>query len=286
MYNRVMFSPFDELLFKDTPIVVLDTETTGLYPGMGDRVVEIGALRLENGQEVGQFDKLIYPTRLMNPEASAINHIYDRDLEGKPTFDDVADEFLALIDGAVLVAHNANFDANFLGTEMFLTGRVETDSRQPALANPWICTLQLARRRFHFGRNNLASVARSLQVRIGRAHRAMADVYTTAGVLKAMTRQLAKEQVETIGDIFHAQGGAIYAAPPPDIDLPKPISRALMNQTALKILYMERGESDITILPLYAMRHRGVPQLIGKVQGSDETRAFQLSLIFGATPVE
>ena len=100
MYNAIMSSPFEEMLLSETPIVVIDTETTGLHPGMGDRVVEIGALRLEHNKEVGTFEHLIYPDRLMNPDASAINHIYDRDLNGKPTFAGVANEFLSFIGGA------------------------------------------------------------------------------------------------------------------------------------------------------------------------------------------
>ena len=286
MYNALMSSPFEEALLNQTPLVVLDTETTGLHPGMGDRVVEIGALRLEGSEEVGTFEHLIYPDRLMSPDASAINHIYDRDLANKPTFAAIADDFLQFIDGAVLVAHNASFDANFLGMEMYLAGRAEAAVRQPSLANPWICTLQLARRRFHFGRNNLATVARRLQVRVGRAHRALGDVYTTAGVIKAMARQLNRESVVTVGDIFHAQGGAIYAAPPPDIELPPQIADAISEQNPIELLYMDGGELDITIIPRYAMRHRGVPYLIGKVYGTQETRAFQISMIFGVTPLD
>ena len=285
MYNPLMSSPFDEKPLAEIPIVVLDTETTGLHPGLGDRVVEIGGLRLEGGQEVAQFDRLIYPERRMNPEASAINRIYDEDLAGQPTFGDIADEFLDFVAGAVLVAHNAVFDANFLGAEMFIAGRAEVASREPALANPWICTLQLARRRFHFGRNNLGTIARRLQVRTGRAHRALADVYTTAGVLKAMARQLEREQVTTVGDLFHAQGGAVYAAPPPDIELPRPLATAIAERQMVNLLYVERDSQEIAVTPLYAMRHQGVPYLIAKLADRGELRFFQLNFIFGVTPL-
>lgn len=285
MYNPAMSSPFDEKTLDETPIVVLDTETTGLHPGLGDRVVEIGGLRIEGGQEVAQFDRLIYPERPMNPEASAINKIYDADLAGQPTFRDIADDFQAFIDGAVLVAHNAVFDANFLGTEMFIAGRAQAELREPALANPWICTLQLARRRFYFGRNNLGTIARRLQVRTGRAHRALADVYTTAAILKAMAHQLAREQVQTIGDLFHAQGGAVYAAPPPDIELPESLAAAIMAQQVVNLLYVEGDSREVAVTPLYAMRHQGVPYLIARLADRDELRPFQLNFIFGVTPL-
>ena len=74
---------------SEIPIVVLDTETTGLYPAMGHRVVELGAVRFENGQEVAQMNTLLNPGRKMDPGASRVNGITDSDLSGTPKFEDV-----------------------------------------------------------------------------------------------------------------------------------------------------------------------------------------------------
>ena len=114
-YNWHMEAHLLEKRPSEIPIVVLDTETTGLYPGLGHRIVEIGAIRLENWQEVGQVSSLIQPGRKMDPKASSVSGITDADLQGQPTFAQVADGLLALLDGALVVAHNAEFDAGFVG---------------------------------------------------------------------------------------------------------------------------------------------------------------------------
>jgi DNA polymerase III epsilon subunit len=197
---------------SDIPLVVLDTETTGLSPKQGHRVVEIGAVRFENGKQTAEFSQLLYPQRKMDPRASRINGITDADLAGQPAFADIAPELLALLDGAVLVAHNAPFDAGFLGMEFYINGYQIESGGVPS--NPWACTLQLARRHFYFGRNNLSHIARQMGIRMGRAHRALTDVYMTAEIFKRMTQKLAKQNLVTIGDVLHAQGGAIYTPAP------------------------------------------------------------------------
>lgn len=270
---------------SDVPLVVLDTETTGLYPGLGHRVVEIGAVRLENWQEVGQISTLIQPGRKMDPKASSVNGITDGDLLGQPTFSQVADELLALLDGAVIVAHNAEFDAGFLGQELLIYGW-QTGGVPGVLANPWLCTLQLAWRHFHFGRNNLGHIAAHLGVRMGRAHRALNDVYMTAEILKRMVRTLEQRRLTTMGDLLHAQGAPIYApaiVPP----LPDVVAAALRNGRNLRILYQgQNGESNREITPLYPSQHQGVIYLVAYCHQAHEQRTFRLDRIFSAELIE
>jgi DNA polymerase-3 subunit epsilon len=269
------------------PIVVLDTETTGLYPGLGHRIVEIGAVRLENWQVVAEVNQLIQPKRKMDVGASAINGIYDEDLVNQPTFLDIANNLLALLDGALLVAHNATFDAGFLGMELFINGYAEeNDKPGPVLPNPWLCTLQLARRYFYFGQNNLAYIANRLGVRMGRAHRALNDVYMTAEVLKRMVYELSKQRLETVGDLLYAQGEPIYTPPPPRVFLPSLIANALANSRQLRILYLGKsGETERVISPYYATQHQGVPYLIAFCHLAREQRTFRLDRIFGAEEI-
>ncbi|MCB9444255.1 MAG: WYL domain-containing protein [Ardenticatenaceae bacterium] len=275
---------FDEKRPSTIPIVVLDTETTGLYPGLGHRVVEIGAVRFENWQAVAEFDQLVYPERPMDAKASAVNGITDADLLGKPTFVEVEPELSALLDGALIVAHNASFDAGFLGMEYFIAQQAELNGvRQPVLPNPWLCTLLLARRHFYFGRNNLGYIAYKLGVRMGRAHRALNDVYMTAEILKRMVRQLEQRKLETVGDLLYAQGEPIYTPPPPQVFLPEPIVAALGNGRQLRILYLgESGETERTITPLYPSEHRGVGYLVAYCHLRQEQRTFRLDRIFSA----
>lgn len=269
---------------SDIPIVVLDTETTGLLPQMGHRVVEIGAVRLENWQEVAQINSLIQPGRKMDGGASRVNGIYDEDLIGQPTFPAVAPELMALLDGALVVAHNAPFDAGFIGMEFFIDsfGRQEPF---PAFNNPWLCTLQMARRQFYFGRNNLGHIARQLGVRTGRSHRALNDVYTTAEILKRMVYDLDKRGLSTVGDLLHAQGGVIYAPPPPQVFLPDVIREAVRDGRTLRILYAGRnGESRRTITPLYPTQHKGSDYLIAHCHKAQDQRTFKLNRILDAAP--
>lgn len=275
---------FAEQRPSSIPIVVLDTETTGLYPGLGHRVVEIGAVRLENWQPVAEFDRLIYPERPMEEKASSVSGITDADLLGQPTFAEVEPELSALLDGALLVAHNASFDAGFLGMEYFIAHQSELiGSREPVLPNPWLCTLLLARRHFHFGRNNLGHIAYKLGVRMGRAHRALNDVYMTAEILKRMVRQLEKRRLETVGDLLHAQGEPVYTPTPPNLFLPEPVVEALGNGRQLRILYLgENGETERTITPLYPSEHRGVGYLVAHCHLRDDRRTFRLDRIFSA----
>ncbi|WP_420640553.1 exonuclease domain-containing protein [Candidatus Leptofilum sp.] len=266
---------------SEIPLVVLDTETTGLYPGLGHRIVEIGAVRLENWQEVGQVSTLLQPGRKMDPKASSVNGIDDDDLVGQPMFSDVADELLALLDGAVVVAHNAEFDAGFLGQELLIHG-LKTGGQPAMLPNPWLCTLLLARRHFHFGRNALSHIARHLGVRMGRAHRALSDVYMTAEILKRMVRTLQQRRFETVDDLLHAQGNAIYA-PSFSVQMPDVITEALVNGRNLRLLYLgKKGESNRVVTPLYPSQHRGVGYLVAYCHQAKDQRTFRLERIFSA----
>ena len=267
---------------SDIPLVVLDTETTGLQPGLGHRVVEIGAIRLENWREVGQISTLLQPGRKMDAKASVVNGISDADLVGQPTFSDVADELLALLDGAVLVAHNAEFDAGFLGQELLIHG-LRTTGQPVDLPTPWLCTLLLARRYFYFGRNNLGHIARRLGVRMGRAHRALSDVYTTAEILKRMVRKLEQQRLETVSDLLYAQGGAILAPSFSHFELAEPMTTALANGRNLHIKYQgKQGSSQREITPLFPGQHRGTTYLIAFCHQAQAQRTFRLDRILQA----
>lgn len=276
---------FAEKQVQEIPVVVLDTETTGLYPGLGHRVIEIGAIRYEGSRPVGEFAQLINPERPIEPRAVRIHGIQDEDVAEAPRFADIRpalDQFLA---GALLVAHNAGFDADFLGLEYRLA-LPQAEIGRLLLDNPWACTLQLARRHFHFGYNNLAHVARQLGVPLGRAHRALNDVVMTADVFFRMVRELSQHHgFQTVGDLLHVQGGAIYAPPPPAIPLPPLLAEALTAGRELEILYIDRheGETQRHITPRYATYHYDTPYLIATCHLRQELRTFRLERILSAT---
>ena len=99
--------------------IVLDTETTGLDPFKGDKIVEIGCVELENHLPTGRtYHQYINPMRSMSEEVIAVHGLTEEFLSDKPIFAEIADDFLAFIGGdAKLVIHNAAFDMKFLSAE-------------------------------------------------------------------------------------------------------------------------------------------------------------------------
>ncbi len=123
--------------------IVLDTETTGLEPATGDRVVEIGAVELMNHMPTGRsYHQYINPDRFMPKEAFDVHGLSDDFLRDKPRFAAVAQVFLAFIGDATLVIHNAPFDMKFLNHELTLAGHA------PLPMSRAFDTVALARQKF------------------------------------------------------------------------------------------------------------------------------------------
>ncbi len=162
--------------------IVLDTETTGLSPSEGHRIVEIGAVELINLHPTGKhFQVYLNPEREIPEESIRIHGITNEQVADAPRFAEVVDAFLAFIGNDPLVIHNAPFDMGFLNHELALAGK-------PGLADhPVIDTLQEAKRRHPRQRNNLDALCK--RYGIDNAHRTLhgalldseilADVYVT-----------------------------------------------------------------------------------------------------------
>lgn len=135
--------------------IVFDTETTGLDP-VEDRIIEFGAVELVNRFPTGRtFHVYINPEgRRVHPEAQAIHGISNADLADKPPFRAVHAELSVFLEGAVLVAHNANFDAGFINAERARLGLGPLD---PGLI---VDTLAIARRKHPMGPNSLDALCR------------------------------------------------------------------------------------------------------------------------------
>src|SRR3954468_533859 len=123
--------------------IVLDTETTGLDPKAGHRIVEIAAVELVNTVPTGEnFHRYANPERDMPEEAFKVHGLSESFLRQHPTFETIVDEFLDFIGDATLVIHNADFDMRFINAEL------ERYKKPPLGPDRSRCTLQLARRRF------------------------------------------------------------------------------------------------------------------------------------------
>lgn len=164
-------------------LAFLDVETTGLSTAHNDRICEIAILRCQGQQKITHWETLINPLRPISPGASAVNGITNEMVERSPLFKNVAPKVLELIDGAVLVCHNAPFDLSFLAAELEACGRT-----LPNL--PVIDTLRIARQHFDFPSNSLGNIAAYLEIDVTEQHRAMADVYTTHKVFNHFWNEL------------------------------------------------------------------------------------------------
>lgn len=166
--------------------IVLDTETTGLDPLAGHRVIEIGAVELRSRRRTGAtFHRYLNPGREIDEGAVEVHGITTDFLADKPRFGDVAEELLAFVDGAELVIHNAEFDLAFLDAELERTGLPRRLRLDAAIAD----TLQIARRLHPGQKNTLDALCR--RYGIDNAHRelhgALLDAEILAEVYLAMT---------------------------------------------------------------------------------------------------
>lgn len=275
-----MFNFTEKNLLK-IPFVVLDTETTGLHLGLGDRIIEVGAIRYEQGQAVAHFNQVVNPGRML-PE-NHITGIQNEELQKAPTFNQLVPDLLAFCEGALLVAHNATFDAAFLGLELWLATPHKYPPRQPILPNPWLCTLLVARACYNFGHYSLEQLVSEFKVNAGRAHRAYNDAYTTAEVVKKMNQQLAKtHHLHTVGDFLYVQRGAIYTPPPPELELPELITEAIAKQKLVEVLYLAPdGEMSHQLLLKYAVLHQTEPHIIAQNPADGTIHALELTRLFG-----
>jgi DNA polymerase-3 subunit epsilon len=168
--------------------IVLDTETTGLEAARGHRVIEIGCIELLNRRASGRhFHSYLNPEREVDEGARAVHGLALSDLQDKPRFAEVADEFLRFIDGAELIIHNASFDVGFLDAELARLGR-----DPPVLVGrfcPVLDTLALARSMHPGQRNSLDALCK--RYAIDNSHRelhgALLDARILADVYLAMT---------------------------------------------------------------------------------------------------
>jgi len=171
-----------------TEYVVFDVETTGLSPAMGDKIIELAAVKVKNLEIVGTFDELINPERKIPYEATRVNNITDEMVAQAPIASAVLPSFMEFIGGACLVGHNVKFDLEFLCCEFSKMGRKLLDE------TPALDTLKMSKKYVpHFRSHRLAFLAQSFGIKIGETHRALADVQLTMQVMKKLF-QLAKEQ--------------------------------------------------------------------------------------------
>lgn len=167
--------------------VFLDTETTGLDPASGDRIVEIGCIEMVARRLTGnQRHYYLNPQRRSHPDALRVHGLSDEFLADQPKFEQVVDDLLGFVADAEIVIHNADFDVGFLDRELQRCGRAPFAAHVGSITD----SLQLARELYPGKSNSLDALCRRLEVdnRARTVHGALLDAGLLAEVYIAMTR--------------------------------------------------------------------------------------------------
>lgn len=191
--------------------IFFDTETTGLNPESGDRVVDIGLVEMVNRQLTGRhLHFYLNPERDMPEEAFRVHGLSSEFLADKPKFAQIVDEFLAFIEGAELVAHNAAFDVGFINAELKRCGRPPLHE----CVDNVLDTLLMARDMFPGKANSLDALCRRLEVDNSNRglHGAVKDAELLAEVYIRLTRGQDSLVIDDSASSSPGQGGELVVA--------------------------------------------------------------------------
>ena len=183
--------------------VFLDTETTGLNPASGDRIVEIGCIEMVHRKLTGRtLHCYLNPERDMPPEAEKIHGLSAEFLSDKPLFAHVADEVVAMLQGAEVIIHNADFDVGFLDHEFKRINRGPVRELVAKVTD----SLHMAREMFPGKSNTLDALCRRLEV--DNSHREFHGALLDAGLLAEVYVRLTRGQDSLMMDRFDGDPGA------------------------------------------------------------------------------
>jgi len=174
-------------LLTGTPLVALDTETTGMSPEAGAALVEVASVVIENGAIGATWSSLVRPGGPIPPDATRVHGITDAMVADAPEPCAIAGRLRATCGDLPLVFHNAPFDLPFLADLMRRSG-------ERPLLNPVVDTLGLARGLFEGGGNSLGALAARLGLPPQSAHRALGDALTTAHLFLRLARRWEEER--------------------------------------------------------------------------------------------
>lgn len=159
--------------------IVLDTETTGFDPKTGDRLIEVGCIEIEDLLPTGRtFHTLVNPERLIPPDAIRVHGITDDKVKDAPKFHEIVGDLMAFIGDAPVIAHNAQFDRNFIDHECGRCGQVLLEETR------WIDSLQLAQKKFPGMANSLDALCKRFKISLSDRtyHGALIDARLLAEV--------------------------------------------------------------------------------------------------------
>ena len=189
--------------------IFLDTETTGLSPENGDRMVEIGCIEMDNRRLTGRhLHFYLNPERKNGEGAVAVHGLTDEFLSDKPLFAHVVDEILEFVSGAEIIIHNASFDVGFLNEELRRCGRPKFSTHVSAITD----TLAMARDQFPGKSNSLDALCKRLEV--DNSNRTLHGALIDANLLAEVYIRLTRGQDSLVMDMTEeSRGGALVGGP-------------------------------------------------------------------------
>ncbi len=271
---------------REIPFAFVDTETTGASADFGDRVIELGIVRVEGGRIVAEYQQLINPKRNIGPGITVLTGISQQMVDGQPTFIEQLPRAMELMSGAVVVGHNVRFDLSFLSKEFRCCGLQIADAFPGAHV---MDTVRLARRRFGRGGNGLQRLAPRLGIQPVTAHRALADAQTTYLVFEKLMEPLAGWQT-SLADALIAQGGAMGILPVSSREpvLPLELEEALEQRKPVLMEYLDAREqrTQRMIEPISVRRFNGELTLVAHCHLRAAQRTFKIERIVQLTRIE
>ena len=211
-------------------LIVLDTETTGIDPKEGHRIIEVGAVQIENREITNtEFHKYVQPNRTVG-DSVKVHGITDKFLINKPQFNQIADDLISFIEGSTLIIHNAPFDLGFLNHELKLNG---INAKIEDLC-PVIDTLELSKEQRPGTMHNLDALCRRFGVDTSARtrHGALLDAQILAQVYLAMTGGQSSLFQETQNN-------------EPQITSTTMISKNKSNKEKIKVIFANKEETEL-----------------------------------------
>ena len=261
----------------DVEFTFFDTETTGLEPQSGDRIVEIAAVRLRGKEKVASFQSLVNPHRAISEAAFRVNQITPPMLQDAPSMQEVMPQFLDFIKGSCLCSYNAAFDLEFLDYELGLMGK------GPLEGLVVVDVLKMSRRLIPgLERYSLSFVTEKLGIKFEQKHRALSDVELTMRLFDKFRAMLKEKGIIDFVNFTSLFG--IKADFLEDVTHQKvsQIQEAITQGVSLKIKYLSGSHAQVTmreVIPKEIRQDKGHTYLIGYCCLRNEERSFRVDNI-------
>ena len=259
---------------EEVEFTIFDTETTGLEPETGDRIVEIAAIRFKGKVNIATFQSLVNPHRPISEAAQMVNKITPDMLKSAPSIETIMPKFLSFIQGSCLCSYNAIFDLGFINNELRL---MKKSLPEDIIA---VDILKMARRLLPgLARYSLGFVTNNLGIKILQEHRALSDVELTLKLFHQLKERL---QAKGISDFMGFLGlFGISSQLLENINNQKiaAIQEALGLGVKLKIQYLSSASAEVTereVIPKEIKQEKNRQYLVGHCCLRNEERTFRI----------